>query len=240
MHHMTDETRLDALLAAERKAEALFSAIEADGLIAAGRNERDIERDIFALAEKDFGVKTHWHKRIVRAGPNTVSIFSDNPPVREIGEDDIVFLDLGPVFEEWEADVGRTYVIGNDPAKHKLCADLETIFNALCRHFFAQAEITGAALYGEAVRLAERSGWIFGGQIAGHLVGEFPHARIPGDKDHYRVSPANPARMHDPDAAGHRKNWIIEVHLLDPRRRFGGFYERLAVPPPTAAGTPSR
>jgi Xaa-Pro dipeptidase len=238
MHDMTDDMRLAALLAAEKKADALFDAIEADGLIAAGRSEREIERDIFALAETDFGVKTHWHKRIVRAGANTVAIFSDNPPIRTVEADDIVFLDLGPVFEDWEADVGRTYVIGGDPGKHKLRADLETIFDALCHHLHTRPDITGAALHDEAVRLAEAAGWIFGGQIAGHLVGEFPHARIPGDKDHYRISPANPTRMHDPDADGHRKNWIIEVHLLDPARRFGGFYERLAVP--ALAGTPSR
>jgi Xaa-Pro aminopeptidase len=238
MHDMTDDMRLAALLAAEKKAEALFDAIEADGLIAPGRSERDIERDIFALAEKDFGVKTHWHKRIVRAGPNTIAIFNENPPVREVEADDMVFLDLGPVFEEWEADVGRTYVIGNDPEKHRLRADLEAIFDALCHHLYTRPDITGAGLYDEAVRLAGQAGWIFGGQIAGHLVGEFPHARIPGDKDHYRVSPANPTLMHDPDAAGHRKNWIIEVNLVDPQRRFGGFHERLAVP--TAAGTGSR
>ncbi len=238
MHDMTDDMRLAALLAAEKKAEALFHAIEVDGLIAPGRSERDIERDIFALAEKDFGVKTHWHKRIVRAGPNTVAIFSDNPPIRTIGEDDIVFLDLGPVFEEWEADVGRTYVVGNDPGKAKLCADLAIIFDSLCDHFFTHPDITGAALYDEAVRLAEAAGWLFGGQIAGHLVGEFPHARIPGDKDHYRISPANPTRMHDPDGDGRRKNWIIEVHLTDREKRFGGFYERLAVP--TGADTGSR
>ena len=228
MHEMTHDTRLDALLAAEKRALALFDAIEARGLIAVGRSEGEIERDIFALAEREFGVQTHWHKRIVRAGPNTISIFDENPPVRQIEADDIVFLDLGPVFEDWEADVGRTYVIGDDPAKHKLCADLETIFDALCEHLNTHPEITGAALYAEAVRLAEEAGWRFGGTIAGHLVGEFPHARIPGDKNHYRISPANPTRLRDPDGNGARKHWIIEVHLVDPWRRFGGFYERLA------------
>lgn len=225
-----EESRLSALLAAERKAEALFDAIEAKGLIAPGRSEREIEQDIYALAERDFGVQTHWHKRIVRAGPNTVSIFNENPPIRQVEEDDMVFLDLGPVFEEWEADVGRTYVIGDDPAKHKLRADLEIIFDGLCRHYEAHADITGAELYAEALRQAAKAGWWFGGQIAGHIVGEFPHARLPGDKDHYRISAANPTRMRDPDAAGQDKNWIIEVHLVDLERRYGGFYERLFVP----------
>jgi Xaa-Pro dipeptidase len=71
---------------------------------------------------------------------------------------------------------------------------------------------------------------VFGGAFAGHIVGEFPHARIPGDKDLYRISPANPERMRDPDAVGNTRHWIIEVHLVDHSRTFGGFYERLLQP----------
>ena len=224
-----DDIRLAALLEAEKKAEAMFDAIEARGLIAAGRSEREIEQDIFALAERDFGVTVHWHKRIVRAGLNTVSIFAENPPVREVEADDIVFLDLGPVFKQWEADVGRTYVIGGDPRKLALRADLETVFDALADHLHRHSAITGAELYEEAVRRAEQAGWLFGGQIAGHLVGEFPHARAAGDRNHHRIWPANPTRLHDPGADGKRRHWIIEVHLVDPDRRYGGFYERLAV-----------
>ncbi|WP_044559968.1 M24 family metallopeptidase [Azospirillum sp. B4] len=224
---MSDNARLAALMAAEAKAMALLDAIETRGLIAPGRTERAVERDIYALAEAEFGVAHHWHKRIVRAGANTVSVFSDNPPVRAIGADDLVFLDLGPVFEEWEADVGRTYVLGDDPEKHRLVHDLDRVFTMLARHFHDHPDITGAELYAHAQRVAEAAGWVFGGAIAGHLVGEFPHARWPGEKDHYRVNPANPTRMRDPDAQGQEKHWILEVHLVNRARTYGGFYERL-------------
>jgi hypothetical protein len=33
---------------------------------------------------------------------------------------------------------------------------------------------------------------LFGGRIAGHIVGEFPHTYIPGEKDHHRINAANP------------------------------------------------
>jgi Xaa-Pro dipeptidase len=36
--------------------------------------------------------------------------------------------------------------------------------------------------------------------------------------------------MRDPDARGEKKYWILEVHLVDADRTFGGFYERLLVP----------
>lgn len=225
-----EDGRLAALLNAEAQAQQLFGAIEASGMIAPGRSERDVEQDIYALAEREFGVTKHWHKRIVRSGINTLTIASENPPVRDIGTDETVFIDLGPVFDEWEADVGRTYVIGDDPKKHRLCADLPRVFDALKLHFEQHEDITGAELYAVAHRLAEQAGWLFGGQIAGHLVGEFPHARIPGDKDLYRISPDNPSRMRDPDAEGQRKYWILEVHLVNQDRLWGGFYERLLQP----------
>jgi Xaa-Pro dipeptidase len=224
------DARIDALLEAEQKAKALLDAIEEAGLIAPGRTERMVEQDIYAVAVSAFGVQKHWHKRIVRCGINTLCIASEDPPVLEIAADDTVFIDLGPVFDEWEADVGRTYALGSDPSKHQLCADLEPMFEDIKQYFDAHADITGAELYAYAQRSAEAAGWLFGGAIAGHLVGEFPHARIPGDKDHYRIGPANLTRMRDSDAAGQVKHWILEVHLVDLDRTFGGFYERLLVP----------
>jgi hypothetical protein len=53
--------------------------------------------------------------------------------------------------------------------------------------------ITVAELYSFAQKSAEEAGWIFGGVIAGHLVSEFAHAQIPGDKDLTRIHPGNPA-----------------------------------------------
>jgi Xaa-Pro dipeptidase len=122
------DRRLDALLAAEKKAEALPNAIEEAGLIAPGRTEPMVEKDIYAIAENSFGVTKHWHKRIVRSGINTLCVAAEDPPIREINADDTVFIDLGPVFDEWEADVGRTYALGPDPRKHRMRADLEGNF----------------------------------------------------------------------------------------------------------------
>ncbi len=224
---LPEPDRLAALLAAEARALALLDEIEARGLIAPGRTEREVEADIRRLAEVAFKVERHWHKRIVRAGPNTLATASDDPDDRMIGADDIVFLDLGPVFADWEADVGRSYAIGPDPLKHRLVADLALQFEAVRGRFLANPDITGAELYEAAVRSAEAAGWRFGGQIAGHLVGEFPHARWPGEKRHGHIRPENPTRLRDPDALGRRRHWILEIHLVSPDGAFGGFYERL-------------
>ncbi len=216
------------LLEAEAKGMAMFDAIERAGFVAPGRSECEIDADIYALAERDFGVKVHWHKRVVRAGTNTICTFHDDPPVRTIAPDDIVYLDLGPVFSEWEADIGRSYTLGTDPEKKRLVADLPRIFEIVKAHYEASPDITGAELYAFAQEEAAEAGWLFGGVIAGHIVGEFPHAqRIPGDRDIHRIAPANPKRMRDPDDNGDERHWILEIHLVDRQRTFGGFYERL-------------
>jgi Xaa-Pro dipeptidase len=224
----TDERhRLTRLVEAERKALALLDAIEDAEFIAAGRTEREVEKDIYALAAARFGVEKHWHKRIVRCGANTLATAGDNPPVLTIGDDDMVFLDLGPVFDEWEADVGRSYAIGDDPQKHALCRELPIQFDILARHFRNDHDVTGADLYALACDSAAQSGWRFGGEIAGHIVGEFPHARLPGRKQHGHISPENPTRMRETDGFGRARHWILEIHLVAPDGRFGGFYERL-------------
>lgn len=207
---------------------AMLEAIESAGLIAPGRLETEVDEDIRLLAERDFGVTVNWHKRLVRAGPNTVFTFHDKTPVRRIGPEDTVYLDLGPVFGEWEADLGRTYALGRDPEKKRLVADLPRLFELVRARYLASPDITGAELYQFAQRTADEAGWSFAGRIAGHIVGEFPHLqRVPGEADFHRISPANPKRMRDPDANGRERHWILEIHLADKARTFGGFYERL-------------
>lgn len=232
---IADTERLSKLIAAEERALAMLAAIEAAGFVAPGRRESEVDADIAALAERDFGVTRHWHRRLVRAGPNTLCVFADNPDERTIGANDTVYLDLGPVFEvnsseAWEADIGQTYAVGSDAAHHALIAALPQVFEATRAHASANPDITGAALYALACEAAESRGYIFGGKIAGHTVGEFPHLTWPGEREHTRIYPDNPHKLSDPDHLGRKRFWIIETHLIAPDRSFGGFYERLLRP----------
>src|SRR6204780_5430191 len=222
-----EEPRAAELLEAQAKAERLFNEIEARGLIRAGITESTLNPDIYALANEMYGITTYWHKRIVRAGKNTLLPYAENPPDLTLGEDDILFLDLGPVFEQWEADFGRTFVVGSDPLKHKLREDVSLSFAEGKRYFQAHPEITGVELFKYAEKLAERYGWEFGGAIAGHLIGQFPHERIPGDKVTLYVHPENQRRMRDLDSNGQERHWILEIHFVDRARQIGGFYEEL-------------
>ena len=223
----SEEGLIAGLLDAQRKAEALFAEIQAQSLIRPGAKESEINESIYALAESMYGISRYWHKRIVRAGRNTLAPYDENPPDSTVGEDDIVFLDFGPVFEEWEADFGRTYVVGNDPLKHKLRRDIEEAFANGKQYFHEHPEITAAELHAYAQQLAKQAGWEYGGPIAGHLIGVFPHEKIAGDKITLYVHPENHNRMRIPDASGRRRHWILEIHFVDRARQIGGFYEEL-------------
>jgi len=225
-----DQARFAKLIAAEERALAMLAAIEAAGFVAPGRTEGEVDAAIAALAEREFGIARHWHKRLVRTGPNTLCVFSDTPDERTIEADDTVYLDLGPVFEEWEADVGQTYAVGNDSARHALIAALPEMFEEVCAHANANPDIACAELYAFACSAAERRGYIFGGKIAGHTIGEFPHLTWPGEREHTRIYPDNPTRLSDPDHLDRKRFWIIEIHLVAPDHSFGGFYERLLRP----------
>lgn len=211
---------------AENKAMQLFDAIQRD-LIRPGVSEKHLSKQIYDMGFDLFGIKTHWHKRVVRSGPNTLCPFEDNPPDRVIQADDILIVDLGPVFEAWEADFGRTYVLGNDASKLKLCGALEPMWRKVKALYDDNPDMSGEELYDIAVRSAEAEGWRFGAPIAGHIVGSFPHERIPRDKIALYITRGNGETMNCAGGDGLKRHWILEIHLRDPDGRFGGFFEQL-------------
>jgi Xaa-Pro aminopeptidase len=219
-----------ALLAAQAKAESLFADIVSGGLIRPGVLESELSGEIHALARKNYGVGRHWHKRVVRAGPNTMLSYYDEPPDRRVEADDSVYLDLGPVFDSWEADYGRTYVVGNDPVKHKLVADIETAFARGRTHFERTPGLTCGGLYDYVANLATESGWQFGAASAGHLIGHFPHETAPADSKRLSIRSGNDLDLRAPDANGAPRHWILEIHFIDKARGFGGFFEQLLTP----------
>ncbi|KAJ9373516.1 hypothetical protein DTO282F9_2726 [Paecilomyces variotii] len=225
----TDEeeiSRAAYLLDAQNKAVQLFEEIERD-LIRPGISEKALSDEIHQLGAKRYNIRTHWHKRVIRSGPNTLKPFADNPPDRTIEPDDILYVDLGPVFEAWEADFGRTFVLGDDPKKKQLRDALEPVFNTVKAHFHENPDLTGEELYDVASQVANQYGFRFGAQLAGHLIGSFPHERIPNDKITLYISKGNKTKINSPGPDGHKRHWILEIHLRDPEETMGAFYEQL-------------
>lgn len=97
--------REQSLWNAQLQAEALFAAVVERRLIVPGALESQVSHGVYALARELFGVKRHWHKRVVRCGDNTLLTYHDEPPDWRIGADDVVYLDFGPLFGEWGASL---------------------------------------------------------------------------------------------------------------------------------------
>jgi Xaa-Pro aminopeptidase len=216
-----------SLIEAQEKARALFAEVVAGGLIVPGKLESELSTDIHHLARDRFGLRRHWHKRIARAGENTMSGYYDEPEDRRIAADDVVYLDFGPVFEAWEADFGRTYVVGSDPVKHRLVTDIEAAFARGKELFRRTPSLTAGELYDYVASLAGEAGWEFGAPTAGHLIGHFPHERDPHDLARFSVRHGNTTRLREMDTAGRPRHWILEIHFVDRQRRIGGFFEEL-------------
>jgi methionine aminopeptidase len=215
------------LLAAQKKAQTLFEEVVASGLVKPGILESELSQKIHALARSRFGLSRHWHQRLVRSGPNTVLGYFDKAPDRRLEPDDTVYLDFGPIFDGWEADYGRTYVLGSDPRKHQLVADIEAAFAKGKEYFRSTPHLTAGQLYEFVCGLAEESGWEYGGESAGHLIGKFPHETLPSDLMGLEIYRGNALDLRARDATGGVRHWILEIHFVDRVREFGGFHEEL-------------
>lgn len=219
---------ITSLVLAEKKANQLFQQIEELQLIQAGKTEKELNQEVYQLAFDLFGIKKYWHKRIVRSGRNTLLPYRENPENLIIQEDDVIFLDFGPVFEEWEADFGRTFVLGNNPRKLKLKKDIEFAWNE-GKAFYDQHknELTGADFYSFTEQLAKKYGWEYGNEHCGHLIGNFPHEQICGEEITNYIHPDNHELMSAKNKNSNERFWIYEIHFVDKDEEIGGFYEQL-------------
>jgi Xaa-Pro dipeptidase len=216
-----------ALREAETKATQLFKTVEDRGYISAGKTETDLNTQVYETAFELFGIKKYWHKRIVRAGKNTLLPYRENPPNLKIKDNDILFFDFGPVFEDMEADFGRTYVLGDDEKKLKLKNDIESAWYLGKMWFDVHPNCTGKELFTYVSGLAADFGWKYGQEHCGHLIGNFPHEKIQGEEVLNYIHPDNRLKMSDPDKNGLSRDWILEVHFIDEKLEIGGFFEQL-------------
>jgi len=218
----------ERLINAQDVSIQFFKAIEENNLIVAGKTEAQLNEEICNLALKEFGIRRHWHKKIVRAGKNTLSIYHDDPPDRTIDEDDILFIDLGPVVKGYEADIGRTYVLGNDSRKLKLKNDVETAWYEIQAWYQQQTTLKASALFQYAAGKAKDYGWVFGGAIAGHIIGKYPHEQ-PLDPLSLEldIHPDNPNDIFLHDEDGNERHWILELQFIDIDGGIGGYFEQM-------------
>ena len=153
---------------------------------------------------------------------------SENPPDEIIQDDDIVILDFGPIVDGYEADLGRTYVVGSSAKKLKLINDVEKTWYETQYWYNKQTSLKSSDLFQYVVDKAGDYGYTFGGEIAGHIVGKFPHEQ-PSDPKSLAldIHPENHTDIFLPAANGDKRHWILELLFIDTKNKIGGYFEQL-------------
>ena len=180
------------------------------------------------FAEK--GVRKFWHKTHVRFGHSTTLSFDD--PYADhvvLKENDIFFIDIGPVFFGHEADCGQTFVLKDNQLfsvkseadaawaeqsdYYKLKLASEKLFLVVANKW-KNEKISGAELYEFAAIEAEKMGYQLNLQGAsGHRIGDFPHAVFhKGALNQFKQKPQE-------------QRWILEIQLRHPQLNVGAFFE---------------
>jgi Xaa-Pro aminopeptidase len=175
-----------------------------------------VEEDAVAMAKEILAghdMVRGWHDVYVRFGSNTLKTFgADSDPGIVLGEKDIFFLDIGPVWEEWEGDGGETFVVGGLPDMEKCATDCRALFHTV-RHEWENTGKSGKELYEFAVEEARALGWELNMDLSGHRLSDFPHAAI------------YDGPMADVDFKPSPLLWVLEIHIRHPTDGYGAFFE---------------
>lgn len=218
MQGTTNETvgasfNVDLLQAARDKTLQVLQQVSAH--IRVGTHESEAKK-LLQQIQESLGALKSWHPPQIRFGENTILPFGqkglEDPALKE---NDIYFLDIGPIFDGHEGDVGRSFTLGRDPEMHKCCRDVEAIWLEVRDHW-ARQNVTGAELYRFAEASAAQRGWQLSLQKAnGHRISDFPHAaKIRGSIEGFEEKPA-------------ANRWILEIQIRHPTKPFGAFFEDL-------------
>lgn len=176
------------------------------------------EKDAVRLAGKilkDLGAERCWHQTFVRFGANTLKTFNNSQgPSLQLQENDIYYIDIGPVFGEYEGDAGATFVTGTDPEMLKCRDDSKKIFE-MGHQFWKQNPCTGKELYQYFKKASDDLGWELLPKIDGHRLSDFSHFE-------YSKSSLNAVEF---IPSPHL--WVAEIQIRHKTRDFGAFYEDL-------------
>lgn len=198
----------------EARARAFVALDEIGRRITPGMSEGEAVALATQVLE-DAKIERCWHATKVRFGANTLLGFPDpSDPATALQADDIFFVDLGPVWFGCEADIGDTFVVGEDQTMHAAARDVKVLFDRV-RKVWLEERASGVALYDFAAREAARMGWVLNPRTAGHRLSDFPH-RI-----HHTGKLA--AAPYEPSPA----LWVLEIQIAHPERPIGAFFEDL-------------
>lgn len=158
------------------------------------------------------GVEKFWHPTKFRMNSNTTKSFRDASDEVILKNNDLFFIDIGPIFYNHEGDYGETFVVGNLEEHIYLKNATRSIFNRT-QQVWKEHKLTGNELYTFASSEAEKLNLKLNTNMYGHRLGDFPHAL------HYK------GKLGTADFSPVANLWVLEIHLLDEKNNCGAFFE---------------
>lgn len=130
---------IEGYLAARRFARALSKEIISN--IKAGMTEKEVE-DAASEVFRTNDVKQHWHMPIIGVGEGSTKLKSAYALVlgyltrhtRVVAENDIVLIDIAPVYNDYPADYTTNHVMGSNPELEALAAYAHDVSRRIAEH----------------------------------------------------------------------------------------------------------
>lgn len=184
---------------------------ELASFIMSGMTEEEAHEQ-YKIICKRHHVEKNWHPPKIRFGSNTLKSFKESSDPYILQEEDIFYIDIGPVIDGHEADYGETFVLGSN-FEHKRIADCSRkLFNEVSEQW-KKNSLKGLELYRWAINRASEMGYKLNMGSDGHRIGDFPHHLI------FKGAIIECDEILLPNA------WILEIQLDHPQLRFGAFFE---------------
>ncbi len=225
--NVSEKFSSELLISAQKKTWALVRELASK--LAAGWTEEQAQKEMDVMFARE-GAEKKWHPSKIRFGANSTKSFRElSEPGVVLKENDIFFIDIGPVFFGHEADCGQTFVLKDNQLFsvkseadavwaeqsefYKLKLASEKLFSIVANKW-KNEKFSGAELYKFAAIEAEKMGYQLNLQGAsGHRIGDFPHAVFhKGALNQFKQKPQE-------------QRWILEIQLRHPQLAVGAFFE---------------
>lgn len=198
----------------DARKKTILAVKEVASMVQPGMSETEGQSLVDEVLAKH-GVEKKWHPTKFRIGSNTTRSFREKSEEGVVlKEDDLFFIDIGPVFDGHEGDYGETFVTSNNPDYLKIKKASEDVFHTTaskCR----DEGLTGIELYEFAEAYAKDLGYELNLKMSGHRLSDFPHAV------YFR------GNLGSSDIKPKKDLWILEIHIRHPEKDFGAFFEDL-------------
>ena len=163
---------------------------------------------------KKYGAEKKWHPTKFRIGKNTTKSFKEKSYPVSLQENDLYYIDIGPVFNGHEGDYGETFIFGKNKDYERIILASKEIFHKTAKAF-KERNLTGRDLYQYAFSLSHQYGYELIPTMKGHRLGDFPHGLF------YKGG------LSECDFSPKENLWILEILIKHPKQQFGAFYEDL-------------